>query len=271
MDRRSARRVLRALEEGGHADLRLGGGGIAASPIACDVLVIGGGATGAGVVRDAAMRGFRAVLVERAISARAPPGASTACCTRAGATSRQGSRSRRPSAPRRTPSCAGSPSHGDRGHRRAVRHHAGRRPGVRRPVPGRAATRPACRSQEIPTAEALAREPRLNPGITRAFERAGRRGRRLEAGLGHARSARGHGARILTYHWVTEVLREGDRVGGARVRDDAQRRGGATSRPRFVINAAGAWAGRSPSMAGCHGVTVVPGKGIMIAMNHRLV
>lgn len=30
-----------------------------------DVLVIGGGATGAGVLRDAAMRGFRAILVER--------------------------------------------------------------------------------------------------------------------------------------------------------------------------------------------------------------
>jgi glycerol-3-phosphate dehydrogenase len=30
-----------------------------------EVLVIGGGATGAGVLRDAAMRGFQAVLVER--------------------------------------------------------------------------------------------------------------------------------------------------------------------------------------------------------------
>ncbi|HEX3294253.1 MAG TPA: FAD-dependent oxidoreductase, partial [Solirubrobacterales bacterium] len=30
-----------------------------------EVLVIGGGSTGAGVVRDAAMRGFSAILVER--------------------------------------------------------------------------------------------------------------------------------------------------------------------------------------------------------------
>lgn len=30
-----------------------------------DVVVIGGGSTGAGVVRDVAMRGFRTVLVER--------------------------------------------------------------------------------------------------------------------------------------------------------------------------------------------------------------
>jgi glycerol-3-phosphate dehydrogenase len=39
----------------------------------------------------------------------------------------------------------------------------------------------------------------------------------------------------------------------------------------FTINAGGVWAGQIADMAGCPGVTVVPGKGIMIAMNHRLV
>src|SRR5438552_15241346 len=33
--------------------------------LSTDVLVIGGGSTGAGVVRDAAMRGFSTILVER--------------------------------------------------------------------------------------------------------------------------------------------------------------------------------------------------------------
>ena len=64
--RQAARDRLPVLEEGGHPHVRLGGGGgIAAAPIECDVLVIGGGATGLGVVRDVAMRGFRTVLVER--------------------------------------------------------------------------------------------------------------------------------------------------------------------------------------------------------------
>ena len=40
---------------------------------------------------------------------------------------------------------------------------------------------------------------------------------------------------------------------------------------RFVINAGGPWAGHIAEMAGCHDVEVVPGRGIMIAMNHRLV
>src|SRR5207245_8475530 len=41
-------------------------------------------------------------------------------------------------------------------------------------------------------------------------------------------------------------------------------------RADLVINASGAWAGQIASLAGCV-VNVVPGKGIMIAMNHRLV
>ena len=41
-------------------------GEIKMKQLSADVVVIGGGATGAGVLRDAAMRGFSAVLLERA-------------------------------------------------------------------------------------------------------------------------------------------------------------------------------------------------------------
>src|SRR6266540_2725391 len=62
---------------------------------------------------------------------------------------------------------------------------------------------------------------------------------------------------------------EGGAVRGALVKD---RRGGEDVRidADYVVNASGAWAGRIAAMAGCD-VTVLPGKGIMIAMNHRLV
>ena len=124
--------------------------------------------------------------------------------------------------------------------------------------------------QEIPTAEALAREPRINPAITRAFEVEDAAVDAWKLLWGNARSAEAYGARILTHHWVTEVMREGDRTAGARVRDlrsDEE----VIVEAGFVINAGGVWAGEIAEMAGCHGVTVVPGKGIMIAMNHRLV
>ena len=42
--------------------------------MSADLVVIGGGATGAGVARDAAMRGFRTVLVERADIAQGTSG-----------------------------------------------------------------------------------------------------------------------------------------------------------------------------------------------------
>ncbi len=125
-------------------------------------------------------------------------------------------------------------------------------------------------AQEISTAEALAHEPRINPGISRAFEVQDASVDAWKLLWGNAASARAHGATVLTYHWVTEILRDGDRVAGAVARDD---RGGEEVRieAAFTVNAAGIWAGEIADMADCPGVTVVPGKGVMIAMNHRLV
>ncbi len=124
--------------------------------------------------------------------------------------------------------------------------------------------------QEISPAKALAREPRINPGISRAFEVQDGSVDAWQLLWGNAASARAHGATILTYHWVTAILRDGDRVAGAVARDD---RGGEEVRieAAFTVNASGIWAGEIADMAGCPGVTVVPGKGVMIAMNHRLV
>jgi glycerol-3-phosphate dehydrogenase len=125
-------------------------------------------------------------------------------------------------------------------------------------------------AQEIPVSEALAREPRLNPGISRAFEVQDASVDAWKLLWGNARSAEAHGARVLTYHWVTAIIRDGDRVAGAVARDD---RGGEEVRIEagFTVNAGGIWAGQIADLAGCPGVTVVPGKGVMVAMNHRLV
>lgn len=124
--------------------------------------------------------------------------------------------------------------------------------------------------QEIPVAAALGREPRLNPGISRAFEVADAAVDSWKLLWGNARSAREHGATILPYHWVTDVLRDGDRVVGALCHDNRRHRE-VRIEAGFTINAGGVWAGQIADMAECPGVTVVPGKGIMIAMNHRLV
>jgi glycerol-3-phosphate dehydrogenase len=232
-----------------------------------EVLVVGGGSTGAGVARDAAMRGFSTVLVERGDLAT-------------GTTGR---------------------FHGllHSGGRYAVKDPvAARECVVENPILRRTAadciedtggffvsTRwddPAfgddflegCRAtgvpvEEVPVAEALRREPRLDPGITRTFAVPDASLDPWKLVSACTRSAEQYGARILPYHRVVGLDRHGDKVVGARVHEE--RTGDELEiRAEVVINAAGAWAGQIASVAGCV-VSVLPGKGIMIAMNHRLV
>ncbi len=232
-----------------------------------EVLVIGGGSTGVGVARDAAMRGFKTVLVERRDLAD-------------GTTGRY---------------------HGllHSGGRYAVKDPEAARECIvenlilRRiaadciedtgglfvatpwddPAYGEAFLE-GCRAtgvpvEEIAASEALHREPRLHSEISRAFSVPDGALDPWKLVWSCARSAQEHGAQILLYHSLVGLELDGQRVSGALVRNELT---GEELRIHadVVVNAAGAWAGEIAVMAGCR-VTVVPGKGIMIAMNHRLV
>lgn len=234
----------------------------------CDVVVVGGGSTGTGVVRDVAMRGYSAILVDRADLGQGTTGRYHGLLHSGGRYV--------VSDPRSATECAEENAIVTRIHASAVEATGGlfvvtpeddldfsdkfwagcHDTGV--PV------------EEISVAEALRREPRVNPGIKRAFA--------VEDGTvdgwqlvwGAARSAQEYGAKILTYHTVTGIKVSDSAVTAVTCTD---RRSGdeLTINCRFVINAAGAWAHHIAEMAGCHDVEVVPGRGIMIAMNHRLV
>ena len=233
-----------------------------------ELLVIGGGATGAGVAWDAALRGFDVVLVDRADLAEGTSGrfhgllhsggryvvkdpVAAEECVAENAILR-----------RVIPDCIedtgglfvttpdDDPAYGDE-------FLAG----------CRACDLPA---EEIDVAEALRREPRLNPGILRAFAVPDASIDAWKTVWSFARGASAHGARILPYHRVIDLHREDGAVTGARVRNE--RTGEELDiEAGFTINAAGAWAAQIAHMARIEGVGVVPGKGIMIAMNHRLV
>ncbi len=69
---------------------------------------------------------------------------------------------------------------------------------------------------------------------------------------------------------MTGIRREADRVSGAQVRD-VRAGEDLEIEARVTVNASGAWAHRIAELAGIEGVRVLPGRGIMIAMNHRLV
>jgi glycerol-3-phosphate dehydrogenase len=236
--------------------------------LSADVLVIGGGATGVGVAWDAALRGLAVVLVERHDLAQGTSGrfhgllhsggryvvkdpvAAAECAAE--------------NAILRRVAAAGIEDTGglfvttpddDAGY--ADRFSA-----------ACAAAGVPC--QEVETTEALRDEPRLNPRITRAF-------RVLDANIdvwqtvwALADGARAHGARVLPYHAVTGIIREDDTVIGARVHD-ARSGDELEINAGVTVNATGAWAGQIARLAGIEGVRVLPGRGIMIAMNHRLV
>src|SRR3954466_6533356 len=233
-----------------------------------EVLVVGGGATGAGVAWDCALRGYDTILVERRDLAEGTsgrfhgllhsggryavkdPDAAVECIEENVILRRIAADCIEDTGGLFVTTPDDDPAYGDDF------------------VAGCART--GVPTEEIDVAEALRREPRLNPGIKRAFTVP-------DAGIdawktvwAFVGAARDRGARLLTYHRVVDVLRDGDRVVGARVRDE--RRGeDVTIEARFVLNASGAWAGQICAMAGIEGVEIIPGKGIMIAMNHRLV
>jgi glycerol-3-phosphate dehydrogenase len=232
-----------------------------------DVLVIGGGSTGAGVARDAAMRGFSTILVERRdladgttgrfhgllhsggrYAVKDPP-AAVECIEENRILRRIAADCIEDTGGFFVTTQWDDPAYGD---------------GF---LDGCGAT--GVPAEEIPAAEALRQEPRLNPEILRVFAVPDAAIDPWKLVWSCARSAEEHGARILTYHRVLELALDGQRVTGALVRDELA---GEDVRldADVVVNAAGAWAGQVAALAGCE-VAVLPGRGIMIAMNHRLV
>jgi glycerol-3-phosphate dehydrogenase len=233
-----------------------------------DVLVIGGGATGAGVAWDAALRGFDVMLVERGDLAEGTSGRFHGLLHSGGRYVVKDPIAAEECVAENAilraiiPDCIedtgglfvttpeDDPAYGDR-------FLAG----------CRTAQLPA---EEIDVAEALQREPRLNPGIRRAFTVPDGSIDAWKTVWSFARGAAAHGARILTYHRVTDLHVSDGAVKGARLRNE--RTGEDLDvEAGFVLNASGAWAAQILHMAGIEDVGIVPGKGIMIAMNHRLV
>ncbi len=236
--------------------------------LSTDVLVIGGGATGAGVAWDAALRGLDVVLADRHDLGSGTSGRFHGLVHSGGRYAVK------------DPNAAKECAH-ENGIVRAIAADCVEDTGglfVTTPfddpayadqfAAGCKATGVPC--EEIDAAEAKRQEPRLHPGISRAF-------RVPDASIdvwklvwGLARGAQERGARVLPYHEAVAIHREGDRVTGARLRSNTT--GDELDvAARITVSASGAWAGRIAEFAGIEGVHVMPGRGIMIAMNHRLV
>jgi glycerol-3-phosphate dehydrogenase len=238
------------------------------SALSADLLIIGGGATGVGVAWDAATRGLSAILVERRDLAEGTsgrfhgllhsggryavkdPNAARECVAENRIVRRIAADCVEDTGGLFVTTPFDDPGHADR------------------LLQGCAATGVSC--EEIEPSEALRDEPRLNPGISRAFRVPDANIDVWKTVWAMTRGARSRGARILPYHDVIAIHRDGDEVIGARVRD--VRTGDEHQiEARITVNATGAWAGRVAALAGIDGVRILPGRGIMVALNHRVV
>jgi glycerol-3-phosphate dehydrogenase len=235
--------------------------------IETEALVIGGGSTGAGVARDAAMRGLKTVLVERKDLAEGTTGRYHGLLHSGGRYAVKD--------PEAAEECVAENVILRRIASDCIEDTGGLFVSTPWDDPAFGdAFLAGCRAtgvpvEEIAVAEALRREPRLQHGISRAFVVPDAALDPWKLVWGCARSAQEHGAQILLYHRVVALERDGRRVRGAVVRNELS---GEELRihAEVVVNAAGAWAGQIAELAGAR-VNVLPGKGIMIAMNHRLV
>ncbi len=132
---------------------------------------------------------------------------------------------------------------------------------------------PACEACGIPTRvltpeEALRREPLLNPDLKLAVQVPDGTMDAMRLPLRFLATAKHHGAVIRPWHAVQDLVIRNGVVTGARVRDYTTGREVVLGAD-VVVNAAGAWAGQIAAMAGVH-VPVVPSPGVMVAVRGRL-
>lgn len=242
-----------------------------AQSLQTEILVIGGGSTGTGVAWDAALRGFRVVLVEKRDLTHGTTGRYHGLLHSGGRYVVKD--------PRSAEECIHENRILRRTHTHCIEDTSGFfvvTPEDEGDFPDRfqaACAQTGVPCSEIPVREALRREPLLNPRVSRVFEVPDGAADSFLATHATAQAARQAGAQILVYHEVIALFTSGSegarRVSGACVRNLAT---GAelTIHADLTINASGAWAGQLAALAGSQ-VNVIPGKGTMVAMNHRLV
>ncbi|WP_333501468.1 anaerobic glycerol-3-phosphate dehydrogenase subunit A [Kluyvera genomosp. 2] len=231
-----------------------------------DVIIIGGGATGAGIARDCALRGLKAALVERFDIATGATGRNHGLLhsgARYAVTDGESARE-----------CISE----NQILRRIARHCIEPTSGlfITLPEDDLHYQRPfieACLAAGI-QAEAidpqLARrmEPSVNPALTGAVRVPDGTVDPFRLTAANMLDAREHGATILTAHEVTGLIRRGDRVEGVKLvdRTTAEQR---ELRAPVVVNAAGIWGQRIAEYADLR-IRMFPAKGSLLIFENRL-
>ncbi len=118
--------------------------------------------------------------------------------------------------------------------------------------------------REIPPKDALKMEPNLNPQLKAAVEVPDGTMDAMRLPLRFFATAQKNGAVVKTYTEVVGFLMNGKTVSGVRVRDHVTNRDYEIGAD-VVVNAAGAWADKIAAMAGIH-IPVRPSPGVLVAV-----
>ena len=118
--------------------------------------------------------------------------------------------------------------------------------------------------REISPREALEREPNLNPELKAAVEVPDGTMDAMRLPLRFFATAQKNGAIVKTYTEVVDLLMDGKAVSGVRVRDHVTGKEYEIGAD-IVVNAAGAWADKIAAMAGVH-IPIKPSPGVLVAV-----
>ncbi|MCW9619955.1 anaerobic glycerol-3-phosphate dehydrogenase subunit A [Klebsiella michiganensis] len=231
-----------------------------------DVIIIGGGATGAGIARDCALRGLKAALVERYDIATGATGCNHGLLHSGARYAVTDSESAR--------ECISE----NRILRRIARHCIEPTSGLFITLPEddpayqhtfiTASQQAGIEAQPLTPAEALRIEPAVNPALLGAVQVPDGTVDPFRLTAANMLDAREHGAAILTGCEVTGLLRQGDRVHGVTIYNH-QLRESRTLRAQVVVNAAGIWGQRIAEYADLR-ISMFPAKGSLLILDHRI-
>ena len=231
-----------------------------------DVIIIGGGITGAGTARDCSLRGMRVLLLERFDFA-------------AGATGRNHGLLH--SGARYAVTDKESASECIKENmilRKIARHCVEENNGLFISLPEddinfqskfvESCHEAGIDAQIIDPAEARRMEPSVNPNLIGAVKVPDGSVDPFRLTLANIIDAKAHGAQILVYHEVTALIKEQGRVIGVTVWDHKKKESTNYYAP-LTINAGGIWGHNIAKMAGIE-VGMYPAKGSLLIFGHRV-
>ena len=231
-----------------------------------DVIVIGGGITGAGTARDCAMRGLKTLLVERFDLTTGATGRNHGLLhsgARYAVTDHESAEE-----------CISE----NMILRRIARHCVEETDGLFITLPEddmayqatfiESCLRAGIKAEAIDPAEARLLEPAVNKDLIGAVRVPDGAVDPFRLTMANVYDARMHGADVLTYHEVVDLLKQGNRVVGVRLLNHHNHQIKEV-RGQITINAAGIWGQKIVQMAGAQ-IGMFPAKGALLVFGHRV-